>query len=180
MTQPAEPDRRDDDEREDDRDDEQSSARSALAVPRAAGGSPLAIYKPGQGEYVRWFSAAGAGLIAGCFAWFLHSQLAGTGETVQMLVPVAALVALAVVIFHYVGQSPRIVDFMIATEGELKKVNWSTRREVIGNTRVVIFVIVVVGFILFLVDVGFIGLFESIGVLRLGLLKSMFSSSLGG
>lgn len=179
MTQPASPDR-DDDDREDDRDEEQSFARPALPAPKAAGGSPLAIYKPGQGEYVRWSSAAGAGLLAGCFAWFLHDQLAGLSESVQMLVPVVALVALAVLIFRFVGQSPRVVDFMIATEGELKKVNWSTRREILGNTRVVIFLIVVVGFILFLVDVGFIGLFESIGVLRLGLLKSMFSSTLGG
>lgn len=172
-------DRPDDDERDDE--GEARGAGSVVAAPsKPVGGSPFALYKPGQGEYVRWCSTAGAGVIAACLAWFLYAQLGGMGETLQLLAPVGAMVVLAGLIFRLIGQNQRVVDFMIATEGELKKVNWSTRREVIGNTRVVIFVIVAVGFLLFIVDVGFIGFFEGIGVLRLGMFKSMFSSSLGG
>ena len=39
----------------------------------------------------------------------------------------------------FIARKPsQTVDFMIATEGEMKKVNWSTRREILGSTWVVI------------------------------------------
>src|SRR3712207_7866772 len=33
---------------------------------------------------------------------------------------------------------PANVDFLIATDSEMKKVNWTSRRELIGSTKVVI------------------------------------------
>ncbi len=146
------------------------------APRKTAGGGPFALYKPNRGEYVRWSTAAGAGVIALCFAWFLNANLAVFGETVQLVAPVVALVAVLALIFRLVGQSPKVVDFLIDTESELKKVNWSTRREVFGATRVVIFLVLLLGFILFIVDVLFIFFFEEIGVLKVGMLKSLFGS----
>lgn len=152
------------------------SAAYARSTRAADESGFLHVYKPGQGSYVRWGSAAGGGLIALAFAGFLSQQMPvlTSSEIVQTLVPVAALVALAIVIFRLIGQKRRVVDFMIATEGEMKKVNWSSRKEITGSTKVVIFVVLALGFILFVVDVAFMYFFGAIGVLRIGLVERLF------
>lgn len=61
---------------------------------------------------------------------------------------------------------PKMVDFMIATEAEMKKVNWPSRQEVIGSTIVVIcgtFLLVV---ILFVVNLVFGFIFSKINILE--------------
>ncbi len=144
---------------------------------KPGGGSPLQLYKPNQGAAVRWGSAVGASLIAVSAASFVFEQLGRIRDlplSVRYLIPVGLLVMLAVLIFRLVGQSRSVVDFMIATELELKKVNWSTRREVLGWTRVVIATVLMLGLILFVVDLLFIFVFESIGVLRVGMLAELF------
>jgi preprotein translocase SecE subunit len=55
---------------------------------------------------------------------------------------------------------------MIATEGEMKKVSWSSRRELIGSTKVVIVFTVAIAALLFVVDVGFVVLFGWLRVLK--------------
>ena len=56
---------------------------------------------------------------------------------------------------------------MIATEGEMKKVSWSTRQEIIGSTKVVIFTTIFLAMLLFLVDLCFMKFFQFIGVLKI-------------
>lgn len=151
--------------------------RADAARPqRSAAGGPslIALYKPGQGTIVRWSTAVGGGLVGLWAAQFLYDQLQGWGITTRSLVPLAFLVAVGLVIFRLVGQSRGVVDFLIATEGEMHKVNWSSWREVRGATQVVIFTVLVLAFLLFIVDILFIFLFESIGILRLGILDQMF------
>lgn len=61
---------------------------------------------------------------------------------------------------------PKMVDFMIATEAEMKKVNWPSRQEIIGSTIVVVcgtFLLVV---ILFTVNIVFGFIFKSIHILE--------------
>jgi preprotein translocase SecE subunit len=151
--------------------------RTAAAPPRPAAGSALHIYKPGQGAYVRWCSAAGAAIIALGSANFLHEQLTRVqNEWIKFLIPVGLLALIGYGIFRLLGQSRSVVDFMIATEGEMRKVNWSSRREVLGATKVVIAAVIALGIILFVVNVCFIFLFESIGVLRIGMLARIFGT----
>jgi preprotein translocase SecE subunit len=90
---------------------------------------------------------------------------------------VALLALLGYATFYLLGQSRSVVDFMIATESEMKKVNWSTRREVLGATRVVIATVIGLGLILFAVNIFFMFVFESIGVLRIGMLASLFGGA---
>jgi len=152
-----------------------SAGESVPYARRPAAPAPLRIYKPGQGVYVRWGTAVGAGLIAAAFARFLYEQLAlARNDWVRMLVPVVALVLLLYGILRLVGQNRKMVDFLLATEGEMKKVNWSSRREVFGATRVVIVTVLLLGLLLFVVDVLFMFFFESIHVLRIGMLSRMF------
>jgi preprotein translocase SecE subunit len=58
------------------------------------------------------------------------------------------------------------VDFLIATDSEMKKVNWTSRRELIGSTKVVVVFMFLIAGILFLVDQIFHLLFWGVGVLR--------------
>lgn len=80
---------------------------------------------------------------------------------------VSVLVVLgAVLVYWFVGVRPKTVDFLIATDGEMKKVNWSTKKDIIGSTKVVILwcVLLVAG--LFFVDLAFSTFFRLIGVLQ--------------
>lgn len=154
---------------------------SAPAAPPAGGvpaGGVLELYKPGQGAVVRWCSAIGLGVIALALASFVLEQLRrfefAESLLVRYLIPVVIVVASGIGIFYLFGRNRRVVDFMIATESEMRKVNWSTRREVLGATRVVIVTVLALGIVLFVVDVAFMFFFEWIGVLRIGMLSQLF------
>ena len=92
----------------------------------------------------------------------------------RTLIPVVLLLAAGYVVFWLVGRNRSTVDFMIATEGEMKKVNWSSRKEVLGATKVVIFTVLALGFLLAVVDLAFMVLFSAIGVLRIPLWQRLF------
>ena len=76
------------------------------------------------------------------------------------------LVVGAIFVFWQVGLKPRSVDFLIATDAEMKKVNWSTRREVTGITQVVIVAFFMIAGILFVIDIVFNTFFSWIHVIR--------------
>ncbi|QKK10210.1 MAG: preprotein translocase subunit SecE [Planctomycetota bacterium] len=72
----------------------------------------------------------------------------------------------AVLIFVFIGSKPSSCEFLIATDGEMKKVNWSTRREVLGSTWVVIAASFLIAGMLYLVDMAFQTFFVAINVLQ--------------
>jgi preprotein translocase SecE subunit len=96
----------------------------------------------------------------------------GTGKYVAAGLALAFLAAAGSGIFWALGRNPRTVDFLIATEGEMKKVNWSTRREVVNSTGVVIFTMLVIAIFCFLCDRGFAWTFLQIGVLDNSVLET--------
>ncbi|MDP6045583.1 MAG: preprotein translocase subunit SecE, partial [Phycisphaerae bacterium] len=59
---------------------------------------------------------------------------------------------------------PRNADFLIATEGEMKKVSWSGKKEIIGSTKVVIVTTLMIAMLLFGVDILFGALFKIMGM----------------
>ncbi len=152
---------------------------------RTAGGgaSPFRILKPGQGVYVRWATAAGAGLLALAGAAFVSQQIVifqfADNQYVRLLVPVLVFLAAAYGIFYLVGRKESVVDFLIATEGEMKKVNWSSRKEIWGATRIVIVTLLFLACVLFVVDTLFILLFNWIGVLRIDLIERVLGGGTG-
>ncbi|MEQ8845145.1 MAG: preprotein translocase subunit SecE [Phycisphaerales bacterium] len=79
-------------------------------------------------------------------------------------VVVAVLIG-AIAIVYFVAMKKGSVDFLIATDGEMRKVNWSTRKDVINSTWVVIGASVILGLYLFGFDLLFSFFFEQIGVL---------------
>jgi preprotein translocase SecE subunit len=59
----------------------------------------------------------------------------------------------------------RLVDYLILTEAELRKVAWPTRRDLIQQTIVVIAVSASLGAMILLVDLLFSKFFTTVGVL---------------
>ena len=127
------------------------------------------IYKRGQGKYTRLCSAAGAAVIValGCLQLYNKLEAASLGLStratlwVATMIPVALFVVLAVLIFWLVNK-PSVADFMVAAEGEIKKVNWSSRKEIVVSTSVVIVVVVILAVFLGLTDIFFELLFREI------------------
>lgn len=72
----------------------------------------------------------------------------------------------AVAVYWFVASNRRSVDFLINTDGEMRKVNWSTRKEIIGSTQVVIVAAFLIAAILFIIDVSFQQFFQFVGVLE--------------
>jgi preprotein translocase subunit SecE len=124
------------------------------------------IYKRGQGKYTRLGTFAGAVGVALIGAALLPEkiQLLTASAYIQFLVPTVALVALAWMMFWVVNR-PKTADFMIATESEMKKVSWSSRKEVVGSTKVVIVTTFILAVILFGVDFLFALIFQWMGIL---------------
>ena len=151
--------------------------------PKVGGSSPFSLYKSGQGTYVRWGTALGTGVIVVGGAQFLYEQLYALENTRwqiwQILIPVVVMVALAYLTFWMVGRKRGMVDFLIATEGEMKKVNWSSRQEVIGATKVVIVTMLMMGLLLFIADMICIFVFSGIGIIKIDLIAKLFGGSSG-
>ena len=130
------------------------------------------VYKMGQGYWVRLMSAIGYGLIlmmGAVWAWDLLARVQiGDVEAVYTQAGAAVLVVgiFGWLGYELIGRRPRVVDFLVATEGEMKKVNWSTRREVMAATRVVIILSFIVAILSRVFDVLFAGFFRFIDVLE--------------
>ncbi len=118
------------------------------------------VYKPSQGYWTRTMSAVAAGVLAvatGAWVWQklgvfnysfdpIYAQAAGAGVTILII---------GLVVYWLVGRKRSSCEFLIATDSEMKKVNWSTRREIVGQTWVVIGVSFIIAMILFVTDLIF-------------------------
>jgi preprotein translocase subunit SecE len=109
----------------------------------------LSVYKRGQGKYTRMISAFGGAVIVaiGCLQLYRTLDAADISLWVETMVPVGLFIALSVLMMWMVNH-PSIADFMISAEGEMKKVNWSTRQEVVVSTVVVISVVIILAMLL--------------------------------
>jgi preprotein translocase subunit SecE len=125
------------------------------------------IYKRGQGRYARTITFVAVILIGLGGAAALSGKLGGYALTQAPLisygVPAVFVFVLGLLIFWLVNR-PKSADFLIATEGEMKKVSWSSKKEIIGSTKVVIVATFIMAAILFAVDILFATLFRMLGV----------------
>ncbi len=115
------------------------------------------VYKRGQGKYTRLCSAFGAALVVGLGCYQLYKKLDAWdfGLWTKTMVPAGLFVALGLLIFWLVGNKVSIADFMIAAEGEMKKVSWSSRKEIAVSTFIVIAVVIIMATLLGATDLGF-------------------------
>ena len=126
----------------------------------------MKIYKRNQGRYARLASALVVLLLSAWGMFSLYTVLS-TSESIPMWVTIVVPLALLGLIFFFVykaSNSSKAAEFLIATEGEMKKVSWSTKAEVIGSTKVVIVATFMMAAFLFLVDIVFSTGFKVLGV----------------
>ena len=129
-----------------------------------------AIYKSGQGYWTRMMSAAAFGLLVAQGTFWIWSKFGSGGtDTAKYAAGAVALLFLAgtgSLVFWLLGRKHSTVEFLIATEGEMKKVNWSTRREVIGSTWAVVVTAVVIAVFCWGLEIVFVAFFQWIKVLK--------------
>jgi preprotein translocase subunit SecE len=157
--------------------------------PRAHGAERTGffhIYKHGQGYWTRVGTAIGAGLITILALQFLYTHLnvwltpmftLPNATDVQMAhaIRMARISTLSIcgafvlgmfLLMFYILNKPYYADFLIATDSEMKKVNWTSRAELMGSTKVVILFMFVIAALLFIFDLFFGYLFYFMDVLK--------------
>src|SRR5207302_4724455 len=77
------------------------------------------------------------------------------------------LVAAGLWLSYRLVNFPAFADFLIATEAELNKVSWTTRRRLVQDTIVVLTTMLLLTVFLFVVDVAWGWLLSKVGVLQL-------------
>lgn len=102
---------------------------------------------------------------------FAATSSAPAGIPVVQLIYIQAGVAILILIvgsvlgYWYVGLKPATVDFLIATDGEMKKVNWSTKKIIRDSTGVVIAATFIIAGLLFIFDLALHTIAKLIGVM---------------
>lgn len=137
----------------------------------------FSIYKSGQGYWTRMGTVAALALIVLlsanfgftylklAFAGFADTRKLAIGLDVWLSMSIIAICVLVVgVLVFRVMNKPTVADFMIATESEMKKVNWTTKKDLIGSTKVVIGFVFILAALLFVIDWVFMTFFSVIGV----------------
>ena len=126
------------------------------------------VYKKGQGKYTRvttLIAAVGLTVVtAAALSEFLRGYYASS-PLICFGIPAAIVLALGLLMLWLINRA-KTADFLIATEGEMKKVSWSSRKEIIGSTKVVIVTTLIMAIVLFGVDFMFVLLFRWLKVLR--------------
>ena len=128
------------------------------------------VYKKGQGYWTRVGTAAGAALLILLTAYQIYVYLptwisSDRGRDIAIGVAAAFVVGLGLLAWRLMNK-PSNADFLIATDSEMKKVNWTSRRELIGSTRIVIVFMFMIALFLFVIDLVFWTLFYVINVLK--------------
>ena len=134
------------------------------------------IYKSGQGKYTRtvtfvsamFLGIMGAYVLSENLGAFLPKLVFGWPPMkiyLQYGIPTVAVVLLGVLMLKVVNRQ-KSADFLIATESEMKKVSWSSKKEIVGSTKVVIVTAFIMAAILFAVDIIFIFLFDWLGIMK--------------
>lgn len=135
------------------------------------------IHKKGQGYWTRMGTVFAAILVGALAAHFLYEYVPAwfgpTGIGLEQKVArqvgigvTGGFVAIFSLLMFWIMNKPYNVDFLIATDSEMKKVNWTSRRELIGSTKVVILFMFLIAAILFGIDIVFGYVFHWIKVLE--------------
>ncbi len=130
----------------------------------------MKIYKRNQGKYTRGVTA---GVIMALGLWMCLSlknllvadilSASANNTYIGFGASLGVFVLLGLLVFKVLNRT-KSADFLIATENEMKKVSWSSTKEVVGSTKVVVVTTFLMAGMLFLVDILFFNIFKFIGI----------------
>jgi preprotein translocase SecE subunit len=139
----------------------------ARAAAVGVGGGWFHLYKPGQGYWTRMCTGGAIVLLLAYIAQFMYAQMRGYDVSYTTSGIVVGVFVLGSALFFWrLLNKPSIVDFFIATESEMKKVNWTKWKDLVGSTKVVIFFMFMIAAVLFVIDIVFGYFFYFITVLK--------------
>jgi len=125
-------------------------------------------YKWGQGKNTRLYSAVAVAVICGIGCWRLYERLQASlditetaGLWISVTVPLGLFAVIAFLLYWLVNR-PTVADFLIAAEGELKKVSFATKRQIAVSTFVVIVLVIFLAVVLGLADLCFTLFFTNV------------------
>jgi preprotein translocase SecE subunit len=154
-----------------------------LTVPTEGGF--FHIVKRGQGYWTRMGTAGVALMLIALISFNTHIILRDqfkvratladlVGKTFGFLqyIPLSLLIAVVVaavlaLISWRLMNKPTNVDFLVATDSEMKKVNWTSRKDLFGATKVVIIFMFLIATILLVIDLEFGQVFWYLRVLEI-------------
>jgi len=119
----------------------------------AASSGFFTIYKKGQGYWTRMGTAIAAVVLSGLTASFVYEQLNISGRGLWPLGIGITVMAALLLLCWWVMNSAGNADFLIATDSEMKKVNWTKPVDLMGSTKVVIMFMVLIAMFLFVTDI---------------------------
>lgn len=141
-------------------------------------------YKPNQGKLIRRLTMLGVlAMVAGGFVhfypaiqrgmtgnWAWPMPFADQHQLVLAHMPgltVSAIIALGALWLTYRAvNAPKLADFLIATSAEMQKVSWSTRKQIVRDTIVVLVVTALLSAYLLFMDVLWVVVLRFLGVLK--------------
>jgi len=144
-------------------------------------GSKLDYAKPGLGRAVRTTAYVSIAALTGYGAYALYmapglssawwrviwGPLSVMGKEanlrVQFFPALAVFLTVIFVVFQILNQD-KATEFLIETEGEIKKVSWPARKEYVGSAMIVVMVVAIVSGFLHFVDMYLSKLMQSLGV----------------
>jgi preprotein translocase SecE subunit len=143
-------------------------------------------YKRSQGQMVRRGTIVGILTLAGCgiFTMLRHNTLAAASRDLRVVLPFTGgrsltllralpltlpllLAALSLWLAYRIVNLPVFADFLIATEAEVNKVSWTTRKRLIQDTIVVLVTVILLTVFLFVVDQAWAFVLTRIGVVQI-------------
>jgi preprotein translocase subunit SecE len=158
-----------DQEVDDDRDDREESSTGKSSPKRDSSGQGgfFTIYKKGQGYWTRMGTAGGAALIGALVIYNLFQYLPAFEMTKWTIIVVSVIFAVVYALgVYWLMNKPGNAEFLIATDSEMKKVNWTSRKELIGSTRVVVVFMFFIATLLFVIDMLYRIVFYYMHVLK--------------
>ena len=144
-------------------------------------GDKLEYTKPGLGRAVRTTAYAGIAALTAYGAYALYmapglqspwwrviaGPLSVMGKEAslrpQLFPAVAVFLSVMFVVFQVLNKD-KAAEFLIETEGEIKKVSWPARKEYVGSAMIVVLVVAIVSGFLHFVDKYLSLLMQSLGV----------------
>jgi preprotein translocase SecE subunit len=123
------------------------------------------IYKQGQGKWARYLAAASIGALAIYGFYSLYNYLnvgnlrspiveipgVDLDVNVPLLISFGLFLIVAITLFTLLNK-PKIADFLIETELEMKKISWPGRSELVGSSTIVVVTVVILAVIIMVFD----------------------------